>query len=194
MIPLGQPKNDFEFYLVESYDFDPRYLYHDGYGYEIMAVKPDMQANRLTDHLIRGIEAEVDQDSYREYSYDSSTGLLTMSDGLYYTELKPNSDWTAISGYSSSPEYLPGKWGMEEAKTGKMLYVYTRYLAATPLAPGKWQVDETGETIEYVLHSFDASDQQSKRLESPSGQSFLAEARSFAAEMGVEMYDGQGYD
>lgn len=194
VIPLGQAEDDGEYYLVERYDFDPRYLYHDGYGYEIMAVKRDMQANRITDHLIKGIEAEMDQDSYREYSYDSPAGLLTMSDGLYYTELKPNEDWTAISGYSSSPEYLPGKWGMEEAKTGKTLYVYTRYLAVTPLAPGKWQVDETGETIEYVLHSFDASDQQSKRLESPSGQSFLAEARSFAAEIGVEMYDGQGYD
>ncbi len=194
VIPLGQMKNDFEYYLVERYDFDPRYLYYDGYGYEIMAVKRDMQADRLTDHLIRGIDAEVEQDSYREYSYDSSTGLLTMSDGLYYTELKPNSDWTNISGHSSSPEFLPGQWGVEEAKTGKTSYVYTRYLAVTSLTPGKWQVNDTGETIEYVLHSFDASDQQSKRLESPSGQRFLAEARSFATEMGVEMYDGQGYD
>ena len=185
---------DFEYYLVERYDLDPRRLYYDGYGYEIMAVKRDMQSNRLTDHLIRGIDAEVEQDSYREYSYDSSTGLLTMSDGLYYTELKPNSDWTNISGHRSYPEFLPGKWGMEEEKTGKMLYEYIRYLAVNQLSPGKWQVDETGETIEYVLHSFDASDQQSKRLESPSGRSFLEEARSFATEMGIEMYDGQGYD
>ncbi len=73
---------------------------------------------------------------------------------------------------------------------GKMLYEYIRYLAVNQLSPGKWQVDETGETIEYVLHSFDASDQQSKRLESPSGRSFLEEARSFATEMGIEMYDG----
>jgi hypothetical protein len=144
--------------------------------------------------LIRGIDAEVEQDSYREYSYDSSTGLLTMSDGLEYSELKPNSDWTNISGHRSSPEFLPGKWGMEEEKTGKMLYKYIRYLAVNQLSPGKWQVDETGETIEYVLNSFDASDQQSKRLESPSGRSFLEEARSFATEMGIEMYDGQGYD
>jgi hypothetical protein len=194
VIPLGQAKNDFEYYLVERYNFDPDYRYHDGYGYEIMAVRRDMQANRLTDHLIRGIDAEVDQDSYREYIYDSSAGLLTISDDLYRMELKPNVDWTAIRGYSSSPEFLPGKWGMEEGRTGETLYEYTRYLAVTPLSPGKWQVDETGEIIEYVLHSFDASDQQSKRLNSPSGQSFLAEARSFAAEMGVEMYDGQGYD
>jgi hypothetical protein len=79
---------------------------------------------------------------------------------------------------------------MEDAKTGETLYTYIRYLSVSLLSPGKWQVNETGETIEYVLHSFDASDQQSKRIESSSGQSFLAEARSFATEMGVEMYDG----
>jgi hypothetical protein len=194
VISLGQMRKDFEYYLVERYDLDPRLLYYDGYGYEIMAVKRDMQSNRLTDHLIRGIDAEVEQDSYREYIYDSSAGLLTTSDAPHQTELKPNVDWTAIRGYSSSPEFRPGKWGMEEGKTGKMLYEYIRYLAVNQLSPGKWQVDETGETIEYVLHSFDASDQQSKRLESPSGRSFLEEARSFATEMGIEMYDGQGYD
>ena len=194
IISLGQTKNDFDYYLVERYDFDPRILYYDGYGYEIMALKRDMQANKLTDHLIRGKDAEVEQEIYREYTYDSSAGLLTMSDGPNYTELKPNADWSVISGYSTSPEYLPGQWGIEDAKTGDTLYRYIRYLSVSLLAPGKWQVNETGETIEYVLHSFDASDQQSKRLESTSGQSFLAEARSFAAEMGLEMYDGQGYD
>lgn len=75
---------------------------------------------------------------------------------------------------------------MEDAKTGETLYTYIRYLSVSLLSP----VNETGETIEYVLHSFDVSDQQSKRIESSSGQSFLAEARSFATEMGVEMYDG----
>jgi hypothetical protein len=107
--------------------------------------------------------------------YDSSTGLLTFSEDLYHMELelKPNEDWTAIRGYSSSPEYLPGKRGLEEGKTGRREYVYTRYLAVKLISPGKWQVDETGEVIEYVYNSFDASDQQSKRLESPSGQSFL---------------------
>jgi len=194
VISLGQPETDIEFYLFERYRFDPRYLFHDGYEYKIMAVKRDMEANRLTDHLIRGIEAEVEQDIYQEYIYDSSAGTLTMSAGDENTVLKPNANWTTISGYSSSPEYLPTQWGMEDGKTGRTSYSYIRYIAVTPLSPGKWQVDETGETIEYMFFSHGANDNKSKRLESPSGQSFLAEARSFAARMGVEMYDGQGYD
>ncbi|MDK2991056.1 MAG: hypothetical protein PWP48_289 [Clostridiales bacterium] len=193
VIPLGQEENDTEYYLVERYDFDPGIHYYDGYGYEIMAVNRDLQANRVTDHLVIGLDAEVDQDSYREYDYDPSTGLLTISDDLYHMELRPNDDWSAIRGSQISLSQSVQIPGADSVPSGPAC-VYYRYIAVTPLSPGKWRVNETGETIAYVYYSFDASDQQTKRLESPSGQSFLAEARSFAAEMGMEMYDGQGYD
>jgi len=194
LIWLEQEEKDHDYYLVERYDFDNRYLYYDGYGYKIMALKQDPQTNGITEHLTRGLDAEVKEDSYHEFSYDPSSGFLKSRREDYYQELKPNQDWTAFRGYDSTPEYLAGKWGLEEGRTGKNKYVYTRYLKVKQVSPGKWQVDETGEIIEYVENAFDFSDNQEKRLESPSGQSFLAEARSFATEIGVEMYDGQGYD
>ena len=193
LVSLGQEESDFKYYLVERYDFDPDYGYYDGYGYEIMAVRRDMEANRVTDHLVIGIEAKVAEDSYREYIYDSSSGLLTTDSDIYDVKLKPNANWTAIRGSKmslSQPVHIPGT----TTEPSGAACVYYRYLAVTPLSPGKWQVDETGEIIEYVWNSFDASDRQPERLSSPSGQSFLAEARSFAAELGIEMYDGQGYD
>jgi hypothetical protein len=194
IIPLTPQESDYDFYLVERYNYDYRYLYYDGYAYQIMAVKRDMEANQVTEHLINGIESEVEQDIYREYIYDPSTGLLTWTEDLHYTELKPNADWTALRGYRKYPEYLPGSAGREDSLTGEYGYEYVRFLAVTWLSPGKWQVKETGETIQYVLNSYDSSDNQTKRLESPSGQSFLTEARSFAADIGKDMYDGQGYD
>lgn len=193
MVSLGQEESDFKYYLVERYDFDPDYGYYDGYGYEIMAVRRDMEANRVTDHLVIGIEAKVEEDSYREYIYDSSSGLLTSDSDIYDVKLKPNANWTAIRGSQISQTqslHIPGT----TTEPSRPACVYYRYLAVTPLTPGKWQVDETGEIIEYVWNSFDASDKQPERLSSPSGQSFLAEARSFAADLGIEMYDGQGYD
>jgi hypothetical protein len=193
LISLGQEESDFKYYLVERYDFDPDYGYYDGYGYEIMAVRRDMEANRVTDHLVIGIEAKVEEESYREYIYDSSSGLLTTDSDIYDVKLKPNANWTAIRGSEmslSQSVHIPGT----TTEPSGAACVYYRYLAVTPLSPGKWQVDETGEIIEYVWNSFDASDRQPERLSSPSGQSFLAEARSFAAELGIEMYDGQGYD
>jgi hypothetical protein len=54
LISLEQEESDFEYYLVEKYDFDPRYPYYDGYGYKIIAVRHDIQTNRVTEHLIRG--------------------------------------------------------------------------------------------------------------------------------------------
>ena len=64
-----------------------------------------MEANRVTDHLVIGIEAKV-RKSYREYIYDSSSGLLTTDSDIYDVKLKPNANWTAIRGSEMSLSQL----------------------------------------------------------------------------------------
>src|SRR5690606_15938198 len=92
LIWLEQEEKDHDYYLVERYDFDNRYLYYDGYGYKIMALKQDSQTNGMSGRWTTGVAGEVNEDSYHRFSYDPASGFIKSRREDYYQKRNPNQE------------------------------------------------------------------------------------------------------